>query len=86
MGTRLKWLILTPRAARQAFHPEPDTFSFADSVHSGTATDTNRRQAEAVPGEPAANHAENATVMRGARIRSSVIGGTAGQGFVWGLE
>lgn len=72
MGTRLKWLIVIPVAARQALHPEPDPFYFADCVHSGTAADTDRRQAEAMPGKPAANHAETTTMMRGARIRSSV--------------
>lgn len=80
MGTRLKWLLVIPRAARQAFHPEPDTFCFADSVHSGTAADTDRRQAETMPGEPAANHAENTTVMREARVRSSVDWGDSRPG------
>lgn len=62
------------RAAWWALHPEPDTFYVADSVHSRTAADPDRRQAEEMPGEPAANHAENTTVivMEGARIRSSV--------------
>ncbi|XP_077933676.1 POC1 centriolar protein homolog A isoform X2 [Halichoerus grypus] len=43
-----------------------------DGLHPGAAADADRRQAEAVPGEPAANHAENNTVIRGARIKSSL--------------
>lgn len=48
---------------------------FADSLHPGAAADPDGRQAEAVSGEPAANHAENNTVIKGARIRSSVDSG-----------
>ncbi|XP_063105032.1 POC1 centriolar protein homolog A isoform X2 [Cavia porcellus] len=53
-------------------HRGPAGRSHPDSVHPGTAVDTDRRQAEAVSGEPAANHAESNTMIRGARIRSSV--------------
>lgn len=64
------------RAARWPLHPLSLTVYFADSLHPGAAVDTDRRQAEAVSGEPAANHAENTTMIRGARIKSSVdLGG-----------
>lgn len=64
------------RAAQGPLHPEPEHYYFADSLHLGAAADTDRRQAEAVSGKPAANHAENNTVIRGTRIKSSVdLGG-----------
>lgn len=43
-----------------------------DGLHPGAAADADGRQAEAVSGEPAANHAENDIVIRGARIKSSL--------------
>lgn len=55
------------------------------SVHPGTAVDTGRRQAEAVSGEPAANHAENAIMIREQESRAQSIR-TAGQRFVQGLK
>ncbi|XP_011737853.2 POC1 centriolar protein homolog A isoform X1 [Macaca nemestrina] len=67
-------------------HCGPAGCPHSDSLHPGAAVDTDRRQAEAVSGEPAANHAESNTVIGGARIRSSVDLRVAGQGFVpWDL-
>ncbi|XP_021096897.1 POC1 centriolar protein homolog A isoform X2 [Heterocephalus glaber] len=79
------WHFLTeaflPEVALSFPHlPAPASISpREDSVHPGTTVDTDRRQAEAVSGEPAANHAESNTMIRGARIRSLVDWGVGGR-------
>ena len=72
-----------PRGSQRPLHLlSLCTCCFADSLHPGAAADPDRGQAEAVPGEPAANHAESNTLIRGAGIKNSVDwGGRAGR--VW---
>ncbi|XP_053786318.1 POC1 centriolar protein homolog A isoform X2 [Desmodus rotundus] len=71
-----------PPGAQGSPKSPAQTWPHEDSLHPGAAADPDRGQAEAVPGEPAANHAESNTVIRGAGIKNSVDwGGRAGR--VW---
>lgn len=84
--SRTSWGI--PRAAWWPLHPlSLTTCYFADSLHPGAAVDTDGRQAKAVPGEPAANHAENHAVIgeqeSGAQ---SILGGWQARGLYCGTQ